>query len=165
MLTLLDVATRHVDYLMLETPQISLVNTLAEIDELTRPEMDEVGFRVALQNEPGGNPNPLTNEMAFRLDVWDRKARRTLFHYHGWTAWYPPTLVAFARIVGLDAYYFSESSDEFVPVDQIPEEDTDDCHENPAFMIFTRRASRAKARGRAPRRLREIGPGVRAAAN
>ncbi|MBW2427087.1 MAG: hypothetical protein JRG86_22795, partial [Deltaproteobacteria bacterium] len=68
LMALMDVATRHVDYLMLETPQICLVSDMGDTDDLTRPEMRDAGFDVELVGEKGGDPNPLTHHLSFRLE-------------------------------------------------------------------------------------------------
>ena len=44
MMQLMKVATEHVDYLMLETPQICLVSEMGDTDELTRQEQEDAGF-------------------------------------------------------------------------------------------------------------------------
>jgi len=140
---LMDVATRHVDFLMLETPQMSLVSDMTDDDDLTRPEMEDAGFEVSLIEEPGGAPNPFTNQMAFRLEARDREDDRTLFAYHDWTNWSQPTLVAYADLLDLDAYYFHSEQEEFVPVAE--HTDTSDCLDNVTFMVFARREGRASS--------------------
>jgi hypothetical protein len=134
---LMDVATRHVDYLMLETPQICLVSDMGDTDELTRPEMEDAGFDVELVSEEGGDPNPLTHELSFRLEARKGAQRRTIFNYHAWTSWGHSTLVAFADLLDLDAYYYHSEDEEFVPVSDW--RDDADCEENVTFMLFTRR--------------------------
>lgn len=134
---LMDVATRHVDFLMLETPQMSLVSDMTDDDDLTRPEMEDAGFEVSLIEEPGGAPNPFTNLMAFRLEARDKTGERPLFRYHEWTNWSQPTLVAFAELLDLESYYFHSEQEEFVPVAE--HTDTSDCLDNVTFMIFRRR--------------------------
>lgn len=133
---LIDVGTRYVDYFMLETPQVSLVTDMAGIEELTRPEMKDAGFDAGLVDEPGGSPNPMTNEMAFRLDVWDKTGERTLFRYPGWTNWSQPVLVAMGRMLDLNVAYYHSELEEFVSVDDYT--DDCDCLDNVTFMIFTR---------------------------
>lgn len=76
---LLEVATRHVDYFMLETPQISLPSDMDHEDEVTRPEMEDAGFQVGLIDEEGGSPNPFTNLMSFRLEAYNDRNKKTLF--------------------------------------------------------------------------------------
>jgi hypothetical protein len=133
---LLAVGTRHIDYFMLETPEMALVSDMEGVDELTRPEMEDAGFDVALREEPGGKPNPFTNEMAFRLDVWNSKQKRTCFRYPQWTNWTQPTLVAMAKLLDLDALYYHSELHEFVSVNEHVEDS--DCLDNVTFMIFTR---------------------------
>jgi hypothetical protein len=133
---LLAAGTRYVDYFILETPEMALVSDMAGIDELTRPEMKDAGFEVALREEPGGEPNPFTNKMGFRLDVWDKRRQRTLFRYPDWTNWTQPTLVAMAKLLDLNALYYHSELHEFVSVDEHVEDS--DCLENVTFMLFTR---------------------------
>jgi hypothetical protein len=137
LMALMDVATRHVDYLMLETPQICLVSDMGDTDDLTRPEMRDAGFDVELVGEKGGDPNPLTHHLSFRLEASRKKKRRTIFNYHDWTSWGHSTLVAFADLLDLDAYYFHSEDEEFFPVSDW--RDDADCEENVTFMLFTRR--------------------------
>lgn len=133
---LLAVGTRYVDYFMLETPEMALVSDMGGVDDLTRPEMEDAGFEVALREEPGGEPNPFTNEMAFRLDVWDSKQERTCFRYPQWTNWSQPTLVAMAKLLDLQTLYYHSELHEFVSVNEHVEDS--DCLCNVTFMIFTR---------------------------
>lgn len=134
---LMKVATEHVDYLMLETPQICLVSDMGDTDELTREEQKDAGFKCELVGEKGGDPNPLTNELSFRLEASDSETRRTLFNYHGWTSWAHSTLVAFANLLDLNAFYYHSEEEDFTPV---TEWDPDaDCEENVTFMLFTHR--------------------------
>lgn len=135
---LMDVATRHVDYFMLETPQVSLVSDMAEIDELTRPEMEDAGFEVDLVEEENGAPNPFTNLMAFCLEASTDREKRTLFRYENWTNWSQPTLFALASLLDLRVLYYHSDLQEFVPVEDTESFDESDCHENVTFMVFTR---------------------------
>ncbi len=136
LLRLVHLATQHVDTFVLEVPPPTLMSQLPETDELTRPEMEDAGFQVALVDEPETRPNPITNRMAFRLDAWDARGRRTLFRYPGWTNWPLPTLAFMAEILDLRMKYFHSESHEFVPVDEGTE--TSDLEENVSFMAFTR---------------------------
>jgi hypothetical protein len=136
MFQLLAAGTRYVDYFILETPEMALVSDMGGIDELTRPEMEDAGFDAALREEPGGEPNPFTNEMSFRLDVWDKRRKRTLFRYPHWTNWTQPTLVAMAKLLDLNALYYHSELHEFVSVDEHVEDS--DCLDNVTFMLFTR---------------------------
>jgi hypothetical protein len=136
LLHLMSLATRHSDYLMLEVPQPSLVSDLDEVDELTRPEMEDAGFHVALVDLPDERPNPITNRMGFRLDAWDRHQRRTLFEYRGWTSWQLPMVVALAEILGLQVSYYHSVLEEFLSVEEGLEDS--DLHENVTFLILTR---------------------------
>jgi hypothetical protein len=133
---LLDMGTSHVDYFILETPEPALVSDLDEVDLLTRPEMEDAGFEVALIEQEDRSPNLFTNELGFRLEVWDARERRTLFTYPKWTSWQPPTLVALARLLGLDVFYLNEEAGDFVTVD---EGDHSDALGDVNFMLFTRR--------------------------
>jgi len=135
---LLELGTRHVDYFVLETPQVSLVSDCDEVEDLSRPEMEDAGFEVALVDEPDTRPNPLTNELHFRLEVCDDEARRTLFRYDNWTSWPHPALVTLARLLDLNSLYFHSELEEFVPVEEGTEDS--DCLENVTFMLFTRHA-------------------------
>lgn len=135
---LLDVATRYVDYFMLETPQVSLTSDMDEVDEMTRPEMEDAGFEVDLTNEPGGSPNPFTNLMAFRLEASNARRRRTLFEYHNWTVWSQPTLIAMARLLEINVVYFHPDHEQFTSVDNTTEVYESDCLDNVTFMLFTR---------------------------
>ena len=49
---LMDIATQCVDYFVLEVPEPSLVSELPDEDDLSRPEMEDAGFQVALVDEP-----------------------------------------------------------------------------------------------------------------
>lgn len=135
---LLEVATQYVDYFMLETPQISLPSDMDQEDEVTRPEMEDAGFKVGLIDEAGGSPNPFTNLMAFRLEASDGRNKKTLFNYHDWTVWSQPTLVAMARLLDLNVVYFHSDHDEFLCVDDAEVVDESDCLDNVTFMLFTR---------------------------
>lgn len=135
---LLEVATNYVDYFMLETPQVSLPSDMDEIDELTRPEMEDAGFEVDLIDEEGGSPNPFTNLMSFSLVASNARRERTLFEYHDWTVWSQPTLVAMARILDLNVVYFHADHEEFVSVDDAEAAEESDCLDNVTFMLFTR---------------------------
>jgi hypothetical protein len=135
---LLDVATRHVDYFMLETPQIALPTDMDEVDDVTRPEMEDAGFEVSLTDETGGSPNPFTNLMSFRLEASNARRSRTLFEYHDWTVWSQPTLVAMARLLDLNVVYFHADHEEFMCVDDAEEVEESDCLDNVTFLLFTR---------------------------
>ena len=135
---LMDIATRHVDYFMLETPQISLPSDMDHEDEVTRPEMEDAGFKAGLIDEDDGSPNPFTNLMSFRLEAYNDRHKKTMFNYHDWTVWSPPTLVAMARILDLNVVYFHSDHDEFMCVDDIEGVDESDCLDNVTFMAFTR---------------------------
>lgn len=135
---LLEIGTRHVDYFMLETPQISLVSDLDEIDDVSRPEMEDAGFEVALVEEEDGAPNSFTNMMSFRLEAEDSKAERTFFRYPDWTNYQQPTLIALARLLDLQVYFYDADDEEFLSVDDAAAVEESDCLENVTFMIFTR---------------------------
>jgi hypothetical protein len=137
LMDLMKVATDHVDFLMLETPQICLVSEMGDTDELTRLEQEDAGFKCELVGEKNGDPNPLTNELSFRLEVASGHKKRTLFNYHGWTSWAHSTLVAFADLLDLKSFYFHSEKEEFVPVTKW--DDEADCEENVTFMLFTQR--------------------------
>jgi len=134
---LLDVATRNVDYFMLEVPQLVTVTEMGGTDDMSRPEMEDAGFDVELVEEPDGEPNPFTNLMHFHLEASDDTGERSLFDYHNWTVWQQPILVTLARLLDLEVLYYHSEQFEFVSV----EEDTEDCdiEENVVFMLFTRR--------------------------
>jgi hypothetical protein len=133
---LMDLATRHVDYFMLEVPEPSLVSDLDDEDELTRPEMEDAGFQVALADQGGSVPNPLTNRLHFQLEAYDKHKRRTLFEYGNWTSWPHHTLVAFADLLDLRSLYFHADENEFMPVSE--GERDEDILDNVTFMMFTR---------------------------
>jgi hypothetical protein len=135
---LLKIATDHVDYFMLETPQVFLPSDMDETDEMTRPEMEDAGFEVDLTDEEGGAPNPFTNQMAFRLEASNARRERTLFEYHGWTLWSQPTLVAMAQLLDLNVVYFHSDHEEFTCVKDAEEVEESDCLDNVTFMLFTR---------------------------
>ncbi len=135
---LLDIATRHVDYFMLETPQVSLVSDMDDADDLTRPEMEDAGFETHLINEDDGTPNSFTNQMSFRLDVSDDKGERTLFQYPSWTNWSQPTLFAFAQLLDLRVHFYHADVEEFIPVEDQEQVEESDCLDNVTFMMFTR---------------------------
>ena len=135
--TLMKVATEHVDYLMLETPQICLVSEMGDTDELTRQEQEDAGFKCELVGEKGGDPNPLTNQLSFHLEANDGRQRRTMFNYHDWTSWAHSTLVAFADLLDLNAFYYHSEDQEFTSVRKW--DDEADCEENVTFMLFTHR--------------------------
>lgn len=137
LMQLMKVATSHVDFLMLETPQICLVSEMGDTDELTREEQEDAGFKCELAGEEGGDPNPLTHDLSFRLQVVAGKRERTLFNYHDWRFWSHSTLVAFADLLDLNSFYFHSEREEFVPVGDWDEES--DCEENVTFMLFTQR--------------------------
>ena len=134
---LMKVSTSHVDYLMLETPQICLVSEMGDTDELTRDEQRDAGFKCELVGEKYGEPNPLTNQLSFRLEANNGRSKKTLFNYHDWTSWAHSTLVAFADLLDLNAYYFHSEEEEFTSVREW--DDDADCEENVTFMLFTHR--------------------------
>lgn len=138
LISLMREATSHVDYLMLETPQICLVSDMGDTDELTRQEQEDAGFTCELVGEKGGDPNPLTHRLDFRLEASNGRKRRGLFNYHGWTSWGHSTLVAFADLLDLRSFYYHSEEEEFVPVSDWDGEA--DCEENVTFMLFTRRS-------------------------
>jgi hypothetical protein len=137
---LLDVGTRHVDYFMLETPQICLPSDMDEVDEMTRPEMEDAGFEVDLIDEEDGTPNPFTNLMAFRLDASNARRTRTLFSYHDWTVWSQPTLYAMAKMLDLNVLFYHSDLEEFRSVNDAEAVEDSDCLENVTFVMFTRHA-------------------------
>lgn len=137
LMQLMKVATEHVDFLMLETPQICLVSDMGDTDELTRPEQEDAGFKCELVGEEDGDPNPLTHQLGFRLEVRSGKNKKTMFNYHDWTSWAHSTLVAFADLLDLKSFYFHSEKEEFVPVTEW--DDEADCEENVTFMLFTHR--------------------------
>ena len=120
-----------------EDKTILVVDDEPNVRDYLRMILEDAGFQVALVDDPEARPNPLTNRMAFRLDVWDRTARRTLFRYAGWTFWQAPMLVALADLLDLRVTYYHADDAEFVPVDEVS--DTGDLDENITFMVFTRR--------------------------
>lgn len=135
MFEFMKVACEHVDYLMLETPQICLVSEMGDTDELTRPEQEDAGFKCELTGERGGDPNPLTNQLSFRLQATNGRRDKTMFNYHGWTSWAHSTLVAFADILDLNSFYYHSEDEEFTTVRKWDEEA--DCEDNVTFMLFT----------------------------
>ena len=138
LMQLMKVATSNVDFLMLETPQICLVSEMGDTDELTREEQLDAGFKCELVGEKGGDPNPLTNELSFRLEASNAHKKKTMFNYHSWTSWAHSTLVAFADLLDLNSFYYHSDREEFVPVTRWDEEA--DCEENVTFMLFTHRS-------------------------
>ena len=134
---LMDVATRNVDYFMLETPQLAMVTDMGGTDDMTRPEMKAAGFEAELVEDHDGEPNPFTNLMHFHLTASTKKNERQLFGYRDWTVWSQPILVTMANLLDLNAFYFHSELHEFVSV----EEETEDCdvEDNVTFMLFTRR--------------------------
>ena len=134
---LMDVATRHVDFFMLETPQLAPVMEMGGTDDMTRPEMEDAGFEVELVEDPDGDPNPFTNLMHFHLAASDKSGDRELFGYRDWTVWSQPILVTMARLLDLHALYFHSELHEFVPVEE--ETEDSDVEDNVTFMLFTRR--------------------------
>ena len=48
---LLGLAREHVDYLVLEVPQLSLPKDLDAVEDLTRPEMEDAGFRLDTRHD------------------------------------------------------------------------------------------------------------------
>lgn len=136
---LLALGTQHVDHFILETPEPALVSELDEVDLLTRPEMEDAGFEVALVEREDGAPNPFTNQLGFELRAWDARrpnAHRTLFQYPEWTSWQPPMLVTLARLLDLDVFYLSEEQGDFVSVDH---GDHAEALDSVNFMLFRRR--------------------------
>lgn len=136
---LLDTATRNVDYLMLETLDLSPVTEMGGTEDMTRQEMEDAGFEAELREDPDGEPNPFTNMMHFHLVASDDTGKRDIFPYRNWTIWSHPILVAFARLLDLQAYYFHSELEEFVSVEE--EWDNCDVEENVTFMLFTRRSA------------------------
>ena len=134
---LMKVATDHVDFLMLETPQICLVSEMGDTDELTRQEQEDAGFKCELVGEEDGDPNPLTHQLAFRLEASSGKNKKTMFNYHNWTSFGHGTLVAFAELLDLKAFYYHSEEEEFLPVAEWNDEC--DCEDNVTFMLFTKR--------------------------
>lgn len=134
---LMQVATEHVDYFMLETPQLAPVMEMGGTDDVTRPEMQDAGLEVELIEEEDGEPNPFTNLMHFHLGAADKTGDRRLFGYRDWTVWSQSILVTLARILDLNAFYFHSELHEFVSV----EEEWEDCdvEDEVTFMLFTRR--------------------------
>jgi len=139
MLRLMDLATRHVDWFVLEVPPPTRMADLPQTDDLSRPEMVAAGFRVALVDQPGPRPNPITHRLGFRLEAYDRRERRVLFDYPGWTFWQAPMLAMLADLLDLRVFYFHSDTHEFSPADLDIE--TSDVHENIAFLAFSRHRS------------------------
>jgi hypothetical protein len=137
LMQLMKVATAHVDFLMLETPQICLVSEMGDTDELTRTEQEDAGFKCELVGEKNGDPNPLTHQLSFRLEASRGSEKKTMFNYHDWTSWAHSTLVAFADLLDLKSFYFHSEEEEFLPVTKW--DDEADCEENVTFMLFTHR--------------------------
>jgi hypothetical protein len=133
----MDVATQHVDYFMLETPQLAPVMEMGGTDDLSRQEMKDAGLEVELIEDPDGEPNPFTNLMHFHLGATDKTGNRKLFEYRDWSVWSQSILVTLARILDLNAFYFHSELHEFVSV----EEEWEDCdvEDEVTFMLFTRR--------------------------
>ena len=134
---LIEVATQHVDYFMLETPQLAPVMEMGGTDDVSRQEMKDAGFEVELIEDADGEPNPFTNLMHFHLGASDPTGDRKLFDYRDWTVWSQSILVTLARILDLNAFYFHSELHEFVSV----EEEWEDCdvEEEVTFMLFTAR--------------------------
>ena len=134
---LMDVATQHVDYFMLETPQLAPVMEMGGTDDLSRQEMKDAGLEVELVEDPDGEPNPFTNLMHFHLGATNTTDNRKLFEYRDWSVWSQSILVTLARILDLNAFYFHSELHEFVSV----EEEWEDCdvEDEVTFMLFTRR--------------------------
>ena len=134
---LIEVATQHVDYFMLETPQLAPVMEMGGTDDVSRQEMKDAGFEVELIEDADGEPNPFTNLMHFHLGASDPTGNRKLFDYRDWTVWSQSILVTLARILDLNAFYFHSELHEFVSV----EEEWEDCdvEEEVTFMLFTAR--------------------------
>jgi len=137
LMQLMKVATEHVDFLMLETPEICLASDMGDTDDLTREEMEDAGFECELVGEEDGEPNPLTHELSFRLEARRGQHQKTMFNYHGWTYWAHSTLIAFADLLDLKSFYYHSDDEEFRSV--IDWDDNADCEENVTFMLFTRR--------------------------
>ncbi len=147
---LLALGTSHVDHFILETPEPSLVQDLAPIDDLTRPEMADAGFHAALIEDERNAPNPFTNQLGFRMEVWDEDETRVLFEYPKWRAWQPPTLVALAELLDLEVLYLNDAVGDFVPVDacgstrqpgdRVESIDHSEAHDGVGFMLFRRRS-------------------------
>ena len=137
LLRLMELATQHVDFLLLETPEVCLASDMGDTDDLTRTEMSDAGFECELIGEKDGDPNPLTHHLSFRLEARKGSQKRTLFNYHDWTYWTHSTLVAFADLLDLQSYYFHAEREEFMPVSEW--DDEADCEDNVTFMLFTRR--------------------------
>ena len=137
LMRLMELATEHVDFLMLETPEICLASDMGDTDDLTRQEMEDAGFECELVGEKDGEPNPLTHELSFRLEARKGDHRKTMFNYHGWTYWAHSTLIAFADLLDLKSFYYHSDDEEFKSVTNW--DDDADCEENVTFMLFTRR--------------------------
>jgi hypothetical protein len=135
---LLGLAREHVDYLVLEVPQLSLPKDLDAVEELTRPEMEDAGFSVALVDEPGGHANPFTNLLSFRLELSDTTGPRTLFRYERWTLYQAPMLVTLANLLDLHVHYYHSEAEGFLPVSERADES--DVYDNVVFLLFTRHA-------------------------
>jgi len=144
LLRLLEIGTRHVDYFMLEVQEPALVSDLAEVEDLTRPEMKDAGFRALLVDDPGVRPNPLTHRLSFSLEVRDRAGSRPLFHYKDWTSWQPVTLWALAQILGLRVFYFEPGAAEFRPLERAAEPGAEIADVN--FLVFTRHRELRKSK-------------------
>jgi hypothetical protein len=121
---------------MLEVQEPSLISDLEEEEDLTRPEMEDAGFRALLVDAPGVRPNPLTHHLSFSLQVRDRRGRRDLFHYTDWMSWQPVTLCALARLLDLRVFYFDPGAGAFRPVEEAGRaaERLGDVN----FLVFTR---------------------------
>ena len=134
---LMEVATSHVDYFMLETPQLAPVMEMGGTDDVTREEMKDAGFEVELIEDADGEPNPFTNLMHFHLGAADKTGARKIFDYRNWTVWSQSILVTLARILNLNAFYFNSEMHEFVSVD----DEWEDCdvEDEVTFMLFTSR--------------------------
>lgn len=137
LMKMMDLATQHVDFLMLETPEICLASDMGDTDDLTREEMQDAGFECELIGEKDGEPNPLTHSLSFRLEAGKGHHYRTMFNYHDWTYWAHSTLVAFAELLDLKSFYYHADQEEFRLVTDW--DDGADCEENVTFMLFTRR--------------------------
>ena len=134
---LIEVATKHVDYFMLETPQLAPVMEMGGTDDVSRSEMENAGLKAQLIEDADGEPNPFTNLMHFHLGASDRSGERRLFEYRDWTVWSQSILVTLARILDLNAFYFHSETHEFVSVD----EEWQDCdvEDEVTFVLLTRR--------------------------
>ena len=154
LLRLLDLATRHVDFFMLEVQEPSLMADLEREEDLSRPEMEAAGFRALLVDDPGTRPNPLSHALSFSLQVRDRHGSRSLFSYSNWTSWQPVTLCALAGILGLRVLYFEPEAGEFRPVEAAGEDAADRGHQLPRLHATSKSEVKSAPAGRRFRRDR-----------